>query len=79
MILSANPVVSRFSLFIFPFLSMNVFIELLLLIPKLTSLCLGLDYGGVGREWVDLLCTAIFDPFATGMFTSFVENSQGLV
>ena len=40
---------------------------------------LGLDYGGVSREWVGELCRELFDPAASGLFTSFDENSQGLV
>ena len=40
---------------------------------------LGLDWGGLRREWIDVLCTELFDPDKSGLFTRFTDNPQGLV
>ncbi|OWF42185.1 apoptosis-resistant E3 ubiquitin protein ligase 1-like [Mizuhopecten yessoensis] len=39
----------------------------------------GLDWGGLRREWFEMLCTELFDPSRSGMYTRFTEDSQGLV
>jgi len=39
---------------------------------------LGLDWGGVRREWFELTCAALFDA-RNGLFTSFSDNQQALV
>ena len=40
----------------------------------------GLDWGGICREWVELLCADLFDNNNNGMFKSFNDDSsQGLV
>ena len=39
----------------------------------------GLDWGGLRREWIELLCVAIFDRRQSGMFTSFSDDVQALV
>lgn len=40
----------------------------------------GLDWGGLRREWFELLCTELFDPNCSGLFRRFAEDdSQGLV
>ncbi|ESO94312.1 hypothetical protein LOTGIDRAFT_215855 [Lottia gigantea] len=39
----------------------------------------GLDWGGVRREWMELLCTELFDPNGCGLFRRFEDSSQGLV
>ncbi|GAB1610051.1 apoptosis-resistant E3 ubiquitin protein ligase 1-like [Argonauta hians] len=40
----------------------------------------GLDWGGVRREWFEVLCTELFDPHASGLFKRFAaDDSQGLV
>ncbi|XP_071079014.1 apoptosis-resistant E3 ubiquitin protein ligase 1-like [Haliotis cracherodii] len=39
----------------------------------------GLDWGGLRREWFELLCTELFDPSGAGLFTRFTDDSQGLV
>lgn len=44
----------------------------------LVSVPAGMDYGGVSREFFLLLSTALFDP-ATGIFTRFKDDAQGLV
>ncbi len=44
-----------------------------------SHLNLGLDWGGLRREWIELLCVAIFDRRHSGMFTSFSEDGQALV
>ncbi|KAK0178888.1 hypothetical protein PV327_007731 [Microctonus hyperodae] len=36
------------------------------------------DWGGVRREWFELICAAIFDP-GNGLFASFGESQQALV
>jgi hypothetical protein len=44
-----------------------------------SHLNLGLDWGGLRREWIELLCVAIFDRRHSGLFTSFSEDGQALV
>ncbi len=39
----------------------------------------GLDWGGLRREWMELLCVAIFDRKHSGLFTSFGDDAQALV
>ncbi|XP_076442500.1 apoptosis-resistant E3 ubiquitin protein ligase 1-like isoform X1 [Babylonia areolata] len=39
----------------------------------------GLDWGGLRREWFELLCTQLFDPSQSGLFMRFSTSSQGLV
>ncbi|KAK3093591.1 hypothetical protein FSP39_017830 [Pinctada imbricata] len=40
----------------------------------------GLDWGGVRREWFEVVCTELFDPSRSPLFVRFSkENSQGLV
>ncbi|CAI9739768.1 apoptosis-resistant E3 ubiquitin protein ligase 1-like [Octopus vulgaris] len=40
----------------------------------------GLDWGGLRREWFEILCTELFDPNASGLFKRFAaDDSQGLV
>ncbi|XP_060068994.1 apoptosis-resistant E3 ubiquitin protein ligase 1-like [Ylistrum balloti] len=39
----------------------------------------GLDWGGLRREWFEMLCTELFDPSRSGLYTRFTEDSQGLV
>lgn len=39
---------------------------------------LGVDWGGVRREWFELICAALFDP-GNGLFASFGESQQALV
>lgn len=36
----------------------------------------GLDWGGLRREWIELLCLAIFDHRQSGMFTSFSDSNE---
>nr|XP_006821499.1 PREDICTED: apoptosis-resistant E3 ubiquitin protein ligase 1-like [Saccoglossus kowalevskii] len=38
----------------------------------------GLDWGGVRREWFEILCLALFSP-ENHLFTRFKEDNQGLV
>ncbi|XP_012283747.1 apoptosis-resistant E3 ubiquitin protein ligase 1 isoform X1 [Orussus abietinus] len=38
----------------------------------------GVDWGGVRREWFELICAALFDP-GNGLFASFGESQQALV
>ena len=38
-----------------------------------------MDWGGLRREWIELLCVAMFDRHKTGMFTSFSDDAQALV
>ncbi|XP_020287983.1 apoptosis-resistant E3 ubiquitin protein ligase 1 [Pseudomyrmex gracilis] len=38
----------------------------------------GIDWGGVRREWFELVCAALFDP-GNGLFASFGESQQALV
>lgn len=38
----------------------------------------GLDWGGVRREWFELICAALFDS-GNGLFASFGESQQALV
>lgn len=40
---------------------------------------LGLDWGGLRREWIQVLSTELFDPDKSGLFTRFTDNAQGLV
>lgn len=39
---------------------------------------IAVDWGGVRREWFELICAAIFDP-GNGLFASFGESQQALV
>lgn len=40
----------------------------------------GLDWGGLRREWVELLCKAFFDPESqTALFKRFKNDKQGLI
>ncbi|XP_041353724.1 apoptosis-resistant E3 ubiquitin protein ligase 1-like isoform X2 [Gigantopelta aegis] len=39
----------------------------------------GLDWGGLLREWFELLCSELFDPSCSGLFMRFSDDSQGLV
>ena len=39
----------------------------------------GLDWGGVRREWFEILCVALFEPTGSGLFTRFHDDTQGLV
>ena len=39
----------------------------------------GLDWGGLRREWFELLCLKLFDPHETGLFTKFKDDKQALV
>lgn len=45
---------------------------------NLLSHVLGVDWGGVRREWFELICAALFDP-GNGLFASFGESQQALV
>jgi hypothetical protein len=38
----------------------------------------GVDWGGVRREWFELICAALFDS-GNGLFASFGESQQALV
>ncbi|XP_014210245.1 apoptosis-resistant E3 ubiquitin protein ligase 1 isoform X2 [Copidosoma floridanum] len=38
----------------------------------------GVDWGGVRREWFELICASLFDP-GNGLFASFGESHQALV
>jgi len=44
----------------------------------ITIIILGVDWGGVRREWFELICAALFDP-GNGLFASFGESQQALV
>ena len=37
----------------------------------------GLDWGGLRREWFELLCVALFDRRHSGLFTSFSDDDPG--
>ncbi|XP_064623307.1 apoptosis-resistant E3 ubiquitin protein ligase 1-like isoform X2 [Lineus longissimus] len=39
----------------------------------------GVDWGGLRREWFEIVCTNLFDPMGSGLFRRFVEDNQGLV
>jgi len=39
----------------------------------------GLDYGGLQREWIELLSVSMFDRRHSGLFASFSDESQALV
>lgn len=39
---------------------------------------LGIDWGGLRREWFELICAQLFDA-KNGLFTSFYEGQQSLV
>ena len=39
----------------------------------------GLDWGGLRREWFELLCTELFDPARSGLFMRFSTSPQGMV
>lgn len=47
-------------------------------LQKSLSYILGVDWGGVRREWFELICAALFDP-GNGLFASFGESQQALV
>lgn len=38
----------------------------------------GVDWGGVRREWFELLCSALFSPEG-GLFRTFQDKGQALV
>ena len=38
-----------------------------------------LDWGGVRREWFELLSTELFEPERTGLFKRLQSDNQGLV
>lgn len=38
----------------------------------------GIDWGGLRREWFELICCSLFDPRG-GLFCSFQDKRQGLV
>ena len=42
-------------------------------------LLLGLDWGGLRREWVEVFCTELFNPEKSELFTRFTDNPQALV
>ncbi|CAG5129162.1 unnamed protein product, partial [Candidula unifasciata] len=37
------------------------------------------DWGGVSREWFDVLCQELFDPNRSQLFVRFTDNPQGLI
>ncbi|XP_061172830.1 apoptosis-resistant E3 ubiquitin protein ligase 1-like [Saccostrea echinata] len=39
----------------------------------------GLDWGGLRREWFELLCRELFDPANSDFFHRFTSDTQGLV
>ncbi|GFR60823.1 ubiquitin protein ligase protein [Elysia marginata] len=39
----------------------------------------GLDWGGVSREWFEILCKELFDPASSQLFARLTDNPQGLV
>lgn len=39
---------------------------------------IGLDWGGIRREWFNVVCAALFDA-QNGLFTPFSDNQQALV
>ncbi|KAL5008817.1 hypothetical protein ScPMuIL_014398 [Solemya velum] len=39
----------------------------------------GQDWGGLKREWFEVLCTELFDPNGSKLFMRFSDSSQGLV
>ncbi len=39
----------------------------------------GLDWGGVRREWFELISSELFDPTNTPLFRRFKDDMQGLV
>lgn len=43
------------------------------------NLISGLDWGGLRREWFELLCTELFDPANSDFFHRFTSDTQGLV
>lgn len=47
---------------------------------QLLSFCLqiGIDWGGLRREWFELVCSALFDPRG-GLFCTFHDKHQALV
>lgn len=47
-------------------------------IKKNHYLMLGVDWGGVRREWFELICATLFDS-GNGLFASFGESQQALV
>lgn len=38
----------------------------------------GIDWGGLRREWIELICAALFEPKG-GLFTTFHDKRQALV
>ena len=39
----------------------------------------GLDWGGVRREWFEVISHQLFDGSESGLFTRFLDDSQALV
>ncbi|KAK3702762.1 hypothetical protein RRG08_042746 [Elysia crispata] len=39
----------------------------------------GLDWGGLSREWFEILCKELFDPASSQLFARLTDNPQGLV
>ena len=39
----------------------------------------GLDWGGVSREWFEVLAKELFDPNYSQLFHRLTDNPQGLV
>lgn len=39
----------------------------------------GVDWGGLRREWIELLSQALFEPGADRLFTKFKDDNQALV
>jgi hypothetical protein len=37
------------------------------------------DYGGLRREWIELICTVLFEPVEGGLFCTFHEKRAALV
>lgn len=57
--------------------------SILMFFYKLTCVdvmfALGLDWGGLRREWFELLCVELFDPSNSDFFHRFTSDTQGLV
>jgi hypothetical protein len=43
------------------------------------NIFVGLDWGGLRREWFESVCTQLFDPSISGLYRRFSDDSQGLV
>lgn len=39
----------------------------------------GIDWGGLRREWIELICSTLFEPVDGGLFCAFHEKRQALV